>query len=514
MQNKKIFLPLIILAGLLIVVLIMMVMPEERFVFNFKDNVGQWQTSPGTKVRADDDAIALRRANNNFIVVMPKINLGAENYDVAIIDMKQPVAHGGGRLFFISPYNQRFQHNFSLPFDTGGADKFNRIYIDLKRHPAWKGIIRALLIVPATNSDKMSLKSITFVQSNPWTKLRAWMSDFTRHYDPKLGTCFAMASPIFLGKTFNMWFIPILWWLLAIVLLILVIDHFSEIDPRIKRYSILVFFIIFLMLWGVLDLRNNVYYLKAMRRNANLYWGKTLWEKKGINAGDKEYIKFMRFCDENIPKEGWIYNFVPWELPGTASRYLSTTQFYYNMRPDFKRLFRKLEMEPKPYYVYYKPKDKKIKTLSQEQAVLSTSVDILPGEELLQGIRLWRDLKNLEQVSFISKSDEKAGVSILDEKRDKVIAKGKYLKKEKDRVFYEIVPIKKYGRNNPAYIRIANRGERPIDIGISYSTEYDEGNSIIKGKKDNRDLTFRLDYNTKGLKVFKKYNEEAFILTE
>jgi len=43
--------------------------------------------------------------------------------------------------------------------------------------------------------------------------------------------------------------------------------------------------------WGLLDLQNNIYYFKAMKRNASLYWGKSMLEKKGIATGSAEFIR-------------------------------------------------------------------------------------------------------------------------------------------------------------------------------------------------------------------------------
>ena len=51
-------------------------------------------------------------------------------------------------------------------------------------------------------------------------------------------------------------------------------------------------------------------------------------------------------------------------------------------------------------------------------------------------------------------------------------------------------------------------------ISITVSSEYEDGHRVYDGKKDDRDLRFKLDYNTKEIKVFKRYREYAFIVTE
>ncbi|MEA3493975.1 MAG: hypothetical protein U9R38_06280 [Candidatus Margulisiibacteriota bacterium] len=497
---------------ILVVFGIMMIMPQDGLNFNFAANKGMWQVSPGTKVRFDGDTVSLKKGSDNFFIAVPGINLGADRYDVCIIEMKQPIAYEEGRLFFISQFNKGYDRNFSFPFDTGKADKFNKIYIDLKKHGAWQGIIREILIIPAKNSKTVSIKSISFVDANPWTKMRAWYSDFTRYGDPLLGTCFSMASPIFLGRPFNMRFIPILWWILGVVLLIVLVDRFAEIDPRIKKSAIGVFFLIIVLLWGALDLRNNIYYLKAISRNISLYWGKPMQEKRGIVVGDQEFIDFMKFCNDNIPIDARVFNQVPVEVPGTASNYLSAVQYLANFRPRF------YDGKSKSYYIFYKPKDEGSWELYQQQVNINEYLDILPGEKLQQEIELWHRFRDLYQINlWIKEKDVKKAaveVIVLDRSGKNIVGRTRYVKQTGDEAVFRFSPRVNIGKGEKVLLQIKNKGKDPIGIGNIYGEQYREGFLIRGGRRQQRDLTFRLIYRPKGLALFKRFNNDAYILMD
>jgi len=272
----------------------------------------------GILLNSPEDEIVFdysKRLDNLFVV--PLNNLDADWYDVCELEMATPVAYDQGRMLFLSPYNRDFNFNFRYDFDTGRANRNNRIWIDLKKHSAWQGSIRGILIVPAANADTVTLKKIRFVHGNLWTEIKAWWGGFTYYYDPLLGTCFAMASPFFIKGSYNALFVPLLWvaFILAGVLALF--------DKRIAKIAIGAFFLLAFLIWGMLDLRYHVYYLKAMRRDANLYWGKSLHEKRKIVTGDPEFIDFMKFCDEAIPLNGKIINGVPTNLPKTPPDYLA-----------------------------------------------------------------------------------------------------------------------------------------------------------------------------------------------
>lgn len=487
----------------LIALVIMMNLPEEGVKFNFAANKGMWQVSPGTKVRFDGDVVSLKKGPGNFFIAVPEINLGADRYDVCVIEMKQPIAHEEGRLFFISRFNKGYHRNYSLPFDTGKADRFNKIYFNLKKHGAWQGIIRAILILPTKNSETVTIKSISFIDANPWTKMRAWYSDFTRYSDPLLGTCFAMASPIFLGRTFNMRFIPILWWMLGAVLLIVLVDRFAEIDPRIKKSAIGVFFLIIILLWGVLDLRNNIYYLKAISRNISLYWGKPMQEKRGIVVGDQEFIDFIKFCDKNIPLDARIFNQVPKELPGTPVNYLSAVQYPANLRPRFN------EDSAQSYFIFFKSRwpDWQVR---QEQTAVNEQLKIDPGDFVLQELSLWRAARYLAQINLWLEPSN-VEVALLGADQKTVVGMAEYVSQAGKEAIFRFIPRADI---EVRFLKIKNNGKTPMTIGAVYGSQHLEGSLKQAGKDLYYALTFRLIYSPKGLKLFKRFNTDAYILTE
>lgn len=327
---------------------------DEALGFSFANNLGFWQAAPGTKVSVDNNAVKLTKTTNNFFLAIPGLNLQADSYDVCELILKSPIAYEEGRLFFISPYNHGYDMRFSYRFDTGPANKFNKIYLDLKGHPAWKGNIKEVLIVPAGKADNVTIKEIKFIRAGLGTKIKAWWAEFTRYSDPLLGSNFALASPIFLGQPFNSYFRYLLFWGTAVVFVLYILAAFLNLPITIRRGFLAFFFMLIVLVWFLLDLRNSVYYLKAIGRNVDLYWGKPLIEKRAIAVGDKEFVYFMKFCDENIPLKAEIVNLVAENPPGTPGNYLAKTQFGYLLRP-------RLGQGAKKYYIVYKQK------LTQEQ---------------------------------------------------------------------------------------------------------------------------------------------------
>jgi len=338
--------------GIVFVVIVFVVLaflafnlPEEQKLIRFDKLSKQWQLLPSTKFDLSDDSLRISRDDRGIMLFIPNISLNAESYDICVLEMNSPTAFDQGRLFFLSPYNQKYDMNISLDFDTGRANHFNKIFINLKKHPAWQGFISGFLLMPASDAGVVRLRSIKFIKSNTWTKLRAFWADLCHYFDPRLGTCFGMASPQFFNKSFNQVFVPFLWGFLLVVVLVLFAQRTFDLNVKFSNALIIAFFIVYAVLWGTLDVRNNVHYLKAIQRDINLYWGKDLKAKRGIVSGDRKFVEFMDFCDKEIPMKGKIINCVEKDLPGTAYNYLSSTQVYFILRPR--------QAASRSYYIFY-----------------------------------------------------------------------------------------------------------------------------------------------------------------
>ncbi len=518
-RSKRKISRLALIGGLLLIVAaaIFLGASEEKIDFVFSENPGLWQVSGGTAVRKEGDSIQLTGEEGAFYIAIPNMNLDADWYDVCLLEMKLPVAYDRADLFFLSPYNRRFDRRFTLTFDTGRANRFNRLWVDLKKHGAWQGIVHGVLIIPGTNSKTADLRRISFIHANLKTKILAWWSDFIRYYDPLLGTCFAMASPYFIKGSYNSLWVPFLWGILGLVIIVLIGSSIFALDERIRRNAVAVFFLILILAWGLLDLRNNVYYLKAMRRDINLYWGKTLQEKREIATGSPEFIKFLKFCDESIPLDGKIFNFVPREIPGTPVGYLSEVQLFLSLRPRYNEYF-KFSSTPRHYYIFYDTNRDEVKEVFSKQDQVFGSVFLNKDEEMYQEISLWKNASDISQISFKIKTDkldkESLSVSILSEDGRTLLGKGEFTELKGEDAVFSVTPIASYGKRKLARLRIVNTGERPIEIAVAYSCLYPDGRLVVHGKDVNWVLAFRVYYNAVGFKVFKKYSERAFILTE
>ena len=503
----------VLIAGIVTVVVlvalgIMINLPEESVDFNFAENMGMWQVSGGSKFRQVDNSVELIKGSGQLYVVIPSLNIDADWYDVCVIEGSWPIAYDQGHLLFVSPFNKRFDYKFRYDFDTGGAGKDNKRYIDLRGHGAWQGVARAVLVLPATNAKQMFLKRIRFVRANPWTKLKASWSTFTRYYDPLLGTCFAMATPVFMGKPFNPFIVPILWVFMGICGIIVAGVHLFKADPRITKITLGIFLTVIIIAWGLLDLRNNVVYLKAISRNINLYWGKSIQEKRSIVVGDPEFINFMKFCDENIPINARMISQIATDAPGVPAHYFA------NLRPRFAEV--SSSEKTRDYFIFYKPRESENYTVRQEQAVPRGATDILPKEELLQEVKLWLASNELAQINlWVDKKDIEQGrivVDLLAADKTTVVGEGEYLSHDGEEAIFRYLPKKSLKKNETTYIRIRNQGEQAVTITSFYGDIYKEGAFFLAGKKIHRNLTFRLIYRTKELDLFMRYNDGAYIL--
>lgn len=497
----------------LIALLIMMCLPEENINFKFAENMGMWQVSEGTKFSQVGDSIQLTKGVGQLYVVIPQMKVDADYYDVCVIEGSWPIAYDQGHLLFISPFNRQFDMNFRYDFDTGKAGKSRKRYIGLRDHEAWQGVVPAIMLMPTENAQQVSLKSIRFIHANPWTKIKAIWSGFTRYYDPKLGTCLAMATPILMGKPFNPFIVPILWIFLAICGCIIGGVHFFHANPKITKITAAICFAVIITAWGLLDLRNNVYYLKAISRNISLYWGKSIQEKRGIVVGDPEFIDFMKFCDENIPLDVKIINQVPNELPGTPASYLSQVQYWANLRPRF------YEGSPRSYYIFYKPHNKENYEVFLDRSHVSQYYDLLPGEILLQELRLLHPSKYLFQISlWVEGTDTdkpKIELSLLSEDRKTIAGKAEYLSRAGNEAIFRFLSRISFNKNDKMYLQIANIGAVPAAVGVNTDlNKEDMGIMILKGKRNDADLSLRIIYRPKDLVLFKRFNDDAYILTD
>jgi len=504
-------------AVIMIALLIMMCLPEESIKFNFVENKGMWQLSAGSESRLTGDALELIKGRQELYVIIPQMNVDADYYDVCDIEGTWPIAYDQGHLLFISPFNKNFDYNFRYDFDTGGAGKKNKRYLDLSAHGAWQGMVKAVLVIPATNAKKMSLKGIRFIHANPWTKIKAWWSNFTRYYDPLLGTCLSMASPIFIGQPFNPLFVPILWLILVVCGIIFAGVYIFKAKPMIATVSMGICLILIFLAWAILDLRNNVVYLKGIARNISLYWDKSIQERRGLVVGDKEFIDFMKFCDKNIPLDAQINNQVPIEIPGIPSNYLRAVQFIANLRPRYYEHIK--EAEIKTFYIYYKPQNKENHEVLLDRFLVSRYFNIAPGGKMLQEIKLLNSSNSLFQISIWMKGGvigkPKIELLLLSGDRKTIGGKAEYVSQKGDEVIFKYLSRNNFKKNEKVNIEIKNLDQAPAMIGVNDDiNKEDLGEMILEGKRNDADLSLRLIYRPKNLVLFKRFNEDAFILID
>ncbi|MFH1362104.1 MAG: hypothetical protein ABIH69_05570 [bacterium] len=510
--------PLFGLVGviLLAVFLIIINLPEASLDFTFSENIGMWQTLVGSKFALEKDSVKFTKGNQQLQIVIPEMNIEADYYDVCVIEGVWPISFDQGSLLFLSPFNKQFDYKFRYIFETGQADRQNQCYIDLTTHGAWQSIVKALLIIPAADAKEVSLKRLKLVRANPWTKLKARWSSFIRYYDPLLGTCFSMASPVFMGKSFNGLVVPMLWGLLIICGLIIIVGQLIKINQRVIKFVAGLILFVVIITFGLLDLRNNIFYLKAISRNISLYWGKPIAERRGIVVGDPEFIDFMQFCDDNIPLETRLFNQVPVDIPGIPANYLSAVQYCANLRPRFYD--NRSWGEEDSYYIFYKPREQGSWKISQEQSVVSDYLELKPTEKMQQEIILWRSSKYLSEVVVwldegIS-NPENIELLLLGSDRKTIAGRAKYLKRTGKQAIFLFSPNKNFKKGKKVFLQLKNLGQVPIKIGTVYGDQYKEGSLILHDEKKYSDLSFRLIYQPKDLKLFKRFSQEAFILLD
>lgn len=537
-KTKVVFNRIMIGAGLAVAAIfialgIIACLPEDSINYCFAENMGKWQVSEGSGFRQIGDTVKFTKGNNQLYVIIPQINVDADYYDVCVIEGSWPIAYDQGHLLFISSFNQQFDFNFRYDFDTGRAGTINKRYVDLSSHGAWQGMVGEVLILPATDAKQVFLKEIRFIHANPWTKIKAIWGQFTRYSDPKLGSCFAMASPFFIKTSFNLFFLPFLGWLLVICLVVSGFVSFLKLDDRIRKYISLAFFLAFLLIWGLLEARNEVYCLKGIGRDISLYWGKPLQEKRGIVTGDPDFVKFMAYCDEHIPLEGRVFNLISSSPPGTPQMYLRGTQFAFQLRPRLNSVYQFSDIIPKTYYLVYQMNQEELKTTGSDQWVVDRFINLASGDQLRQRIVLWDKLENLSTVKLKLKEGEQItkddlSVLILDETGRNILARGLLT----GVITYEAPGFKKYAE--PAFrivqslpyekgrviMQVLNNRGKSVDVGYSSRvnpfTGFNQGRNeglLFNGQAMKGELAFTSEYQLKHPKIFKQYSDKAYILT-
>ena len=519
-EKRQVKIVSVLIIGVLILASVCVVLfnrPEEKISFSFLDNMGLWQASPGTIIQNKSDSVQLTRGPRDIYVVVPQINLNADLYDVCLLEMELPIAYDQGSLIFLSPHNMKTEKE-TLDFDTGVANHLNHLWINVSKHDDWHGIIRDIVLYPSINSENVSLRSITFIRANLVTKIRAWWNDFTRYSDPPLGAVFGWPSPFIITNWFNPLVMPFFWVLLTIALLSLVCISILRLDIRIGRIIISIFFLVLLIAWGILDIGSNSYYIKAIKRNANLYWGKSTLEKRGIVIGNPEFISFMKFCDESIPMDGRILNYVARDNTGSPDDALGGTQFNFNLNPRVESLRMRANGEmPRPYYVFYRNQHKEIKGIDGEQNVMNHDFVLRTNDKLIQEVSLQHDFEDISELSFKVNNKEidpkDISVFVLADDKKTVIGASEFLGIQNGEVHVRVIPLIPYRRCS-IFLEVENRGGKPIYVGGSRSDTYRDGRCYFRGEKIKGDLAFRLYYDVKNLVLFKKYNEYAYILTK
>jgi hypothetical protein len=144
-----------------------------------------------------------------------------------------------------------------------------------------------VLIFFGPNTKQVELSSLTFINPNLWTRTRAVWSELVRYYDPKLGSCFAQGSPLFIWQTYNNVVTPYLFAALGLVLVALLLIKIFSFNVRAARLVIALFFGLACLSWAVLEIRNEVFYLKGIGRAVGLYWGKIIRRNARSSSGTR-----------------------------------------------------------------------------------------------------------------------------------------------------------------------------------------------------------------------------------
>ena len=511
--------PAVIIAVIVLSVGMFFVLQKsEQLVFSFSDNKGMWQVSAGTTFDIKDNQVDLKKQGRDFFVVVPDLKIDGFWYDVCVIELMTPMAYDQGHLLFISPINQSYESNFGYDFDTGRDDKFNKIWINLTRHGAWQGNIREVLIILGTDSNSASIKSIRFIHGNFFEKIKAWWGDFSRYYDPRLGSCFVMASPFFVRTSFTLFFLPFYWWFLGGSIVVYALLYFIKIDARILKVIIAIFILVILLVWGLLDLRNNVYYLKSIGRNISLYWGKSLQEKRGIITGNQEFIDFMKFVDENIPLRARVFNHIAYNTSPQGHSYFPENQFNYNLRPRLESFYQFSHEIPKRYYVVYGQALPQLRGTDQTQMQVDAYLSLKPGQTLRQKVVLWNELEDIDTFHLDLKgAGTNLEVKILDKDGVKIIADGDLFHVGTEETVFKLINKNRY-TDSRTFVELKNHGRAIIEVGISAHPNPDtglqdnSGSLFLNGAKKKEALAFRLSYLVKNPQPFKKFNEHAYIL--
>jgi len=170
------------------------------------------------------------------------------------------------------------------------------------------------------------------------------------------------------------------------------------------------------------------------------------------------------------------------------------------------------------YFIYYKPEKDKVGTIIQEQPIFGEYLDLAPGEKLTQEIKLWQASKHLSQINIWAREKDNIKDSIelllLSENKRSIAGRGEYLSHADKEAIFRFLPIINHGKNEKMLLQVSNKGSVPIGIGYYYGDLYNEGNLFRNDKKLVGDMSIRLIYKPNNLRLYKRFNQDAFILTE
>ncbi|MBN3032602.1 MAG: hypothetical protein JW873_00720 [Candidatus Saganbacteria bacterium] len=508
-----------LIASLALLFLVLSSLPQEEKEISFASPAPAFQVSAGVTVEQQAGFIRLTKTAANgapIFFLVPNVNVDADLYDVIALELKSDQAFEPGRLLFVSRYNRGFQYNFGMDFDSGLRGRFGRRLIYMRAHGAWQWIVKDILVNFGPQAKQVEIKSVKFIRANPGTLIRAGWSGLLRYGDPKLGSCFAMASPLFIWNSFNIVLTPYLLALLALAALGLLAVNTFKLN---RRYGVLIvagFFLAFYFCWTVLETRNGIFYLKGAARDVGLYWGKDKLAKREIVVGDKKFADFMEYCNKNIPDDAKLFNLVSREPPGTPPNYLWGVMSGFLQRPRATSSFHLKDEVSPPYYIVYYTDPGKIAGLENERSAFDNYVDgyleLAPGQNLTQEYFLWNRIEDITALKLTVRGEGRLSVTVLGADGKIEVGRGTLASLGSNEADFRITGLPGYLKNR-VFLKVENSGKTTVKVGITREDTYLPGKLFLNGREHKGDLSFDLFYSIKSPKLFKAFGEGAYIFT-
>jgi len=332
--------------------------------------VSEWSAFSGVSSFISEEGIVKLSSSNSFPLIISRDNLfiNANRFTFLQLSMSSNKSYQTGRIFFKRIGDRDFNYMNSLELQTGLSGIYHDYLIDIKRNPNWFGTITQLMLSPINDRGFAEIKSVIFLEPNPWLIAKASWQEFFTFERPVPRTINVIFGPQINGGSINIYIYYAIFMLSLLYLgyALFQVRNFMIAFNRVIPAMILLCFIF----WVTLDARLLLDQVRYAVLNYQIFGGKSLSDKQALSTFQNfyDYYYFLDFCRSKLPERASYSLLVPDEYT-----YYDVKARYYLypvhqvMSPGAKsdyiivygpqQLFKGKDLYPKGFKLFTKYKD-------------------------------------------------------------------------------------------------------------------------------------------------------------